>query len=179
MAILQYIDQLNEMLEQAQPVPLSSLRMVNAAEFAQRLEQMRLDVPGAIRESERVLAEREQILAQARSEAERLVVEAQEQARQMLQNDPMIGAAQREAERIVNEGRRQAAARTAEADAYALQVLQHLSATLRNAHQQVDNGARVLSEAGATPPDSSPPMPRNGKTPAAAPRARAKHPLAR
>ncbi len=164
MAILQHIDQLSEMLEQAQAVPLSSYRMVNAGEFAQLLEKMRLGVPSAIHESERVLAEREHILGEARQEAARLVAEAQAQAREALQNDPMVATAQREAERIVGEGRRLAAARTAEADAYALQVLHDLSATLQGTRQQVDNGIRVLAE--TKQPEPSAPARRNGKAPA-------------
>ncbi len=162
MAILQYIDQLHEMLEQGQAVPLSPYRMVNAGEFAQLLEQMRLHLPTAIHESERLLAERERIVAEARREAAQLVAEAQAQARQALQTDPLVTGARREAERIVEEGRQLAAARAAEADAYALQVLRELSTTLQGTRQQVDNGIRVLVE--ARPGEAA--AHRNGSAPA-------------
>ena len=53
-------------------MPLSSYRMVNADEFGQLLEHLRINVPSSIRESERMLAERDKILSEARSEALRM-----------------------------------------------------------------------------------------------------------
>ena len=58
------------MLNQGWQVPLSRYRMVDAGEFGKMLERMRITVPSSIKESERTLAERDAILAEAHQEAE-------------------------------------------------------------------------------------------------------------
>ena len=138
------IDQLAELLEQGRPVPLSGLRVINADEFAQLLERMRINVPSSIRESERTLAERDAILAEAHGEAERILAEAQEQAREMLSRESLMLAAQHEADRIVDESRASASRRIEEADRYATKVLEDLAQKLAVISQQVNNGILLL-----------------------------------
>lgn len=146
MAILQLVDQLTEMLNQGKEVPLSRFRMIDAEEFAQMLDRMRISVPSSVRESERTLAERDRILAEAKAEAEAIVSEAKARASAMLKDNEVIAIANREADQIIQQGRKNAAAQMEEADAYAVQVLQDLSSRLSNISQQVQNGIGVLSD---------------------------------
>jgi F0F1-type ATP synthase membrane subunit b/b' len=134
------------MLAQGRPVPLSSQRIINADEFGQALERLRINVPSSIRESERMLAERDAILAEAQAQAERIVEQAGEQAREMLTDNALVVAAQREAERILEESRVVGQQRVDEADYYATSVLQDLAAKLNVISQQVDNGIRMLQD---------------------------------
>ena len=132
------------------PVPLSSHRIINADEFGQALERLRINVPSSIRESERMLAERDAILAEARAEAEQIIEQASQQARGMLTDNALVVAAQREAERILDESRLVGQQRIDEADYYATSVLQDLAAKLGVITQQVDNGIRMLQESSST-----------------------------
>lgn len=145
MAILQLVDQLSEMLNQGKEVPLSRYRMVDAAAFAQMLERMRISVPSSVRESEKTLAERDKILAEARAEAEQILADAKMRSQSMLKDDQLIAVANREAEQIIEDGRRAARQQMAEADDYAIQVLKELSERLKGINHQVDNGIRILS----------------------------------
>ncbi|MGL4649891.1 MAG: ATP synthase F0 subunit B [Caldilineaceae bacterium] len=142
---MQIIDQLTDMLNNSSKVPFSNNRVVDAAEFSQLLDRLRINVPSSIRDSERTLAERERILAQADEEARRMVAQAQKRAAEMLAADALVQSARREAERIMDEAR-QASVRSAEdADAYAEYVLNAISDTLANAGGQVTNGLSELS----------------------------------
>ncbi len=132
------------------PVPLSSHRIINADEFGQALERLRINVPSSIRESERMLAERDAILSEARTEAEQIIEQASQQARGMLTDNALVVAAQREAERILDESRLVGQQRIDEADYYATSVLQDLAAKLGVITQQVDNGIRMLQESSST-----------------------------
>lgn len=145
MAILQLVDQLSEMLNQGREVPLSRYRMVDATEFGQMLDRMRISVPSSVRDSEQTLAERDKILAEAHAEAEAIIAEAKARAIAMLQDNEIISIANREAEQIVEEGRRNAQTQMNEADEYSIQVLQELSKRLQEATRQVENGIQVLS----------------------------------
>lgn len=134
------------MLEQGRQVPFSGQRVVNADEFGQLLERMRINVPSSIRESERTLAERDAILAEAHGEAERIIEQSKQHARDMLSKESLMAAAQREAERIIEASRNASLRRTEEADRYATEVLQDLAAKLEIITQQVSNGLRIMQD---------------------------------
>jgi cell division septum initiation protein DivIVA len=167
-AILPIIDKLEELLEQGRPVPLSQFRVINAEEFAQLLEHLRINLPSSIRESERLLAERDRLLAQAESHAEELVATAEAQARELLSDNALIEAANNEAERIIYESKLMAQQRTHEADAYATDVLEQLADRLGVISQQVENGLRMMRAASASSAEGPEPAGAR-KTPAPAP----------
>ncbi|MCB9138530.1 MAG: hypothetical protein H6642_09305 [Caldilineaceae bacterium] len=125
---------------------MSPYRVVNGDEFARLIEHMRISVPSSIRESERTLAERDEIIAEAEEEARRIIQEANTRARSMLSDNALVQAAQREAERIVMSSKEQADEHSRSADAYATEVLEELAEKLRIISQQVDNGIRILQE---------------------------------
>jgi len=105
---------------------------------------MRINVPSSIRESERTLAERDLIIADAQTEAERIIEQAKQQSIEMLSQERVVMNAQREADRVIDNGRGAAQRRIEEADRYAASVLQDLSQKLGTISQQVDNGIQVL-----------------------------------
>mgnify|MGYP001819712324 CR=1 FL=1 len=125
---------------------MSPYRMVNGDEFARIIEHMRISVPSSIRESERTLAERDAILADAEAEAERIVHEAQERARALMSENSLVQSAQREADRIIANSKEAAQEHARAADAYATEVLHELAEKLRIISQQVDNGIEMLAE---------------------------------
>lgn len=108
------------------------------------LERMRINVPSTIIESERTLAERDMIIAEARAEAQRIIEDARQRAVELLSDESIVVAARQEAERIVADGRAAAERRTAEADRYAMQVLEDLARKLNAITKQVDNGVEIM-----------------------------------
>ena len=144
MAILQLVDQLAAMLQQGRDVPLSRYRMVDAEEFGKLLERIRISVPSSIRESERTLAERDNILASARAEAERIVQQARQHAMDLAREETIVAMAQQESARILEESHRLAQERVSEADEYATHVLRDLSKKLKSITRQVDNGIEIM-----------------------------------
>lgn len=139
------IDQLTETLNRGSRIPLTSYRVVDADELAQLLERLRISVPSSIRDSERTLAERDRILADARTEAAHTVAEAKQQAMEIVSQQALVVTARQEADRIVAEGKRLARQRSEEADRYAVEVLRDLSQRLQGIMQQVNNGIDVMS----------------------------------
>ena len=163
MAILQIIDQLDALLESSRRMPMSSLRMVDYKEFKQLLDRLRVSVPSAIVEGERTLRERDRILRDAETEAMHMAEQAQTRVHELLDNDTLVMAARREAERIVDNAQEAARQRRDEADRYAMRVLQELAEKLGVIGKQVDNGIDLLRQnlelepPGATaPPGANP-----------------------
>ncbi|MBX3010700.1 MAG: hypothetical protein KF832_04300 [Caldilineaceae bacterium] len=138
------IDQLADTLHRGRPIPLSSLRVIDANEFAQLIERMRISVPSSIMESERTLAQRDHILAEAEAEADRLIQQAKQRAMEIISQEAIMQTAQNEAARILEESRAAAQRRAAEADRYAVQVLEELAQKLQVITKQVDNGIQLM-----------------------------------
>lgn len=134
------------MLENSKRVPMSSLRMVDYAQFRDELERLRVSVPSSIMESERTLQERDRILAAAEAEATRVVEQARRRANDILSNDAMVSAARQEAERLMVNAEAMAKSRRDEADRYAARVLEELAEKLRIISKQVDNGLDLLRQ---------------------------------
>jgi len=143
-AILQLIDHLADALDRGRAIPLTALRVVDANEFAHLIERMRISVPSSIMESERTLAERDHILAEAHAEAERIIQQARQRAMEIVHQDQIVVTARDEAERIMQESRRAANRRAEEADRYAVSVLEDLAQKLQVITKQVDNGIGVM-----------------------------------
>ena len=120
------------------------MRLVDAHECERLIDQIRISVPSSIKESERTIAERDRILADAQSQAQHLVGQAQEQATVLMSQEGVIRAAQEEAERIIEESKIMSKDRISEADNYSLQVLHDLAEKLQNIKEQVDNGIQVM-----------------------------------
>jgi vacuolar-type H+-ATPase subunit E/Vma4 len=133
-------------LENSKRVPMSSLRMVEYAQFKQALERLRVSVPSSIMESERTLQERDRILEAAEAEAARIVEQARRRANEILSNDAMLAAAHQEGERILVNAQAAAQQRRDEADRYAARVLEELAEKLRVVTKQVDNGLDLLRQ---------------------------------
>lgn len=119
MAILQIIDQLDALVENSRRVPMSALRMIDYGQTKQAIERLRVNVPSSIMESERMLQERDRILEAAEAEAARIIEHAKRHANEILSNDSMVAAARQEAERIVIDAQQTAQVRRDEADRYA------------------------------------------------------------
>ncbi|MCX6045190.1 MAG: hypothetical protein NT075_08755 [Chloroflexi bacterium] len=135
---------MTESLNRGRQIPLSALRVVDATEFGQLLERMRINVPSSIMESERTLAERDRILADAHAEYDRILQQARQKAMELLSEDAIVVAARHEAERITEDSRNAAKRRAEEADRYAVQVLEDLAQKLQVITKQVENGVQLM-----------------------------------
>jgi cell division septum initiation protein DivIVA len=140
------VDQLANLVQRGWQIPFTQYRAVRGREADQLIERMRINVPSSIRESERTLAERDRILAEAKAEADRIVDEARRQAVELVSERALLDTARQEMQRIIEEGQADAQRRVEEADRYAVGVLRSLQDELRMITQQVDNGIKVMEE---------------------------------
>jgi vacuolar-type H+-ATPase subunit H len=170
MEILQLVDHLEQVLNRGWRMPLTSSLVVNEEECLRLIDQMRISVPSAIKESERMIGERDRIIGEAHRRAESILSQAEEEAMGMVSQHFVVKEARLEAERIVEMGQAESMRLIQEAEDYALNVLKELGEQLRTSLHQAENGVRAIEEsrlemdtndphtAGAPPP--SPTLPR-------------------
>src|SRR5688572_24361725 len=152
MDLIERIDELQLLVEEAKAVPLSSSAVINRDEFLELLAQLKETVPEEVRQARWMSRDRDELLERARKEAERIVTEAQEQRDRLLSRTEIVSAAQREGERIIDEGKERAAKLRVEAEDYIDQKLAAFEILLHKTLGTVGRGREQLRGEPVSPP---------------------------
>ncbi len=155
MDLIERIDELQLLVEEAKAVPLSSSAVINRDEFLELLAQLKEAVPDEIRQARWMTRDKDELLGRARKEADRIIAEAQEQRDRLLSRTEIVHAAQREAERVADEAKERAAKIQSEAEDYIDQKLAAFEILLNKTLTTVGRGREQLRgerHTGAVPP---------------------------
>lgn len=162
MDLIERIDELQVLLEEAKAVPLSSSAVVNRDELLELLAQMKEEVPDEIRQARWMSRDKDELLGRARKEAERIIAEAREQRDRLLSRTEIVHAAQREAERIIDDAKERATKIRVEAEDYIDQKLAAFEILLNKTLGTVARGREQLRgerHTGAVTPLDETPVP--------------------
>jgi cell division septum initiation protein DivIVA len=146
MDILQLIDRLEELFNEAKALPFTHNVVVDEDRMLELIDQMRIAVPDEVKKAQQVMAQRDRVMAQAQEEANRTLQIARDKADQLVQKDMIVGEAQRRAEQIVSQARAEAEATRADADNYVIDTLMQLQDQIAKLSGQVSNGIRMVQE---------------------------------
>ena len=146
MDILQLIDRLEELFNDAKAVPFTHNVIVDEDKMLELIDQMRIAIPEEVKKAQQVMAQRDRVMAQAQEEANRTLQIAREKADQMLQKDMIMQEAQRRADQIISQGRAEADSTRADADNYVVDTLMQLQEQIAKISNQVSNGIRMVQE---------------------------------
>src|SRR5947208_3414446 len=105
MDVLVLIDKLDDLVHNAKPVPLTDQVRVDKEEIYDILDQMRATIPEEIKQARWIVKERQEMLAEAKREAERILKEAREEQMRLISEEEVVKQAEREAEQIIEEAR--------------------------------------------------------------------------
>jgi len=167
MDIIERIDELQVLLEEAKSVPFSSSAVVDRDELLELLAQLKQQVPDEVRQARWMMRDRDEHLARARKEADRILAEAREQRDRLLSRSEIVHAAEREAERILDEGRARSARSRLQAEDYIDQKLAGFEILLNKTLATVARGREQLQGDESKPPEELAPR-SNGPLDAAA-----------
>jgi vacuolar-type H+-ATPase subunit H len=155
MDILYLVDRLEELLNGAWHIPLTSNVMMDEDELLDIIDQMRMSVPEEVKQAKRIQQERDRLIAQAQEEKERIIGLAREDGQAMLDEHEIRKVAEAERQAILQESQREAEMLKTEADAYVLDVLSRLDAQLSGFLTQVRNGLNSIDKAPSEPVEST------------------------
>jgi hypothetical protein len=144
------LDRLEEVIVGGSRVPFGSRVMVDQEDCASIIGQMRITLPTQLEEALRIIAERDAILEQARSEAERIVERANQQASAEALNHEIVRLARGHAAEIEQRAHADADKTREEMDEYARQVLGRLTARVENTLRALKTGALELERSSST-----------------------------
>lgn len=146
--ILYLIDRLEELLNDGFRVPMTTNAVIDENAFLDIIDQLRITIPNEIREAQRILQDRDRIIADAEEEANRLLREARLERDELVADDEIVEQARARAGEITADAHEEAEQIRYEADAYAARVLGDLEQELQHILRTVHNGLTVLEERG-------------------------------
>jgi vacuolar-type H+-ATPase subunit H len=145
MDVLVLIDKLDDSIHNGKPVPLTDQVRVEREEIYDILDQMRATVPEEIKQARWIVKERQEMLAEAKREAERIIREARDQQERLINQQEVVRLAERQAEDIVEEARSREREIRLGAEDYADDILNTLEVNLQKFTQAVQRGRERLA----------------------------------
>jgi len=145
MDVLVLIDKLDDSIHNGKPVPLTDQVRVEREEIYDILDQMRATVPEEIKQARWIVKERQEMLAEAKREAERIIREARDQQERLINQQEVVRLAERQAEDIVEDARSREREIRLGAEDYADDILNTLEVNLQKFTQAVQRGRERLA----------------------------------
>lgn len=156
MDILNLVNKLDDLIVESKHVPLTNNIIVEEGKLIDILEAMRVSIPEEIQRSKHVIAQRDQIIAQAREEYDRTIESAKEKSQQLISSSEITKDATRRAEQILTSAHNEAEMIRREADKYTLESLKRLEVEMERSINQVRNGIRKIQQEQGLDPDAEP-----------------------
>jgi F0F1-type ATP synthase membrane subunit b/b' len=146
MDVLVLIDKLDDLVHNAKAVPLTDQVRIDREEIYDILDQMRATIPEEIKQARWIVKERQEMLAEAKRECDRILGEAREQAARDASQTEIVKLAERQAQEIVDDARREAREQKLETEDWIDQMLSTLEMNLDKFLGAVRRGRERLHE---------------------------------
>src|SRR5258706_11860203 len=130
MDVLVLIDKLDDLVHNAKAVPLTDQVRIDREEIYDILDQMRATIPEEIKQARWIVKERQEMLAEAKREVDRLLAEAREQAVREASQTEIVKIAERQAQDNVDQDRPEAREARLAMDEWADSILAPVRMTL-------------------------------------------------
>ncbi|MFD9487073.1 DivIVA domain-containing protein [Streptomyces sp. NPDC059991] len=144
MDVQKKLDEIVGVVSGARSMPMSASCVVNRAELLALLEEVRQALPGSLAQAQELIGGREQMVEQARQEAERIIESAHAQRGTLISDTAVARQSQDEADRILADAKREADEIRAEADDYVDSKLANFEVVLTKTIGSVDRGREKL-----------------------------------
>jgi cell division septum initiation protein DivIVA len=146
MDILHLIDRLEELFNESRPIPFTHNVIVDEDRMLDLIDQMRVAIPDEVKKAQQLTAQRDRILAQAQEEVNRTLALAREKSDQLVERDSIVEAAKSRADQIIEQAQQDIVAMRREADVYVLETLTRLEMEMDRSLNQIRNGISLLQQ---------------------------------
>ena len=142
--VIDYLDELEEILDKCKPVPFSNRVSVDREKLNEVILDIRYNLPNEIERAQKIVADYERILADARSKSGVILEEARLEAAKLADEHEVYKQAVQQAEETVEKGKKDARDMRLNAMEYADSILEKAEETLRDAMASVNQGTRAV-----------------------------------
>ena len=147
MDVLVLIDKLDALVRNAKKVPLRGEVRVDKEELSDLLDQLCVALPEELKEARWIVKERDEMLAAAGREAERILGEAHERQTQLVAEHQLVGQAELAREEIIDDARAEEREIRLGAEDYADEILGTFETNLSKFIAAIQRGRERLQGA--------------------------------
>ncbi|MBR3575871.1 MAG: ATPase [Clostridia bacterium] len=142
MEILQLVDEIEDVVEKS--YSLFGYSITHKEDLLTMIDEIRLKMPDELKQARWVKEERERILAEAKSEADKIVKDTQDKVIALIDEHEITRSAKEKANAILDEARRQEAEMHRNAIAYADSLLERIDKTSSVVLDEIRESRRQL-----------------------------------
>lgn len=143
-SVFELLDRVEAMLVRASTVPWTDKRIVDEREVRSLLEMIRAKLPAELAEAHRFRSAAEDLFQRAQEQARRIILEAQEELAQRVDEHELVRHARTKAEEILERARQEADETRRGAEEYARQVLDDLEQGVMRVLLSIRKGKEIL-----------------------------------
>lgn len=148
MSIEEILDVLDELLDRAWNLPLTGGRcVVDADKVRDLIDEVRLNLPGEIKQARSIVADRAEIISVAKQEAESIVQKAEERAKALISREDIVKQSQTRAAEIMQSAQMKSREMRAAANDYSEKVLRETEESLARSLSDVKSTRQALRNA--------------------------------
>lgn len=140
MDILQLIDRIEEVIDGAKSVPLSSNKMVDPDAIFDIIDEIRGQYPEDLKQARWIVKQRQEMTEEAEREANRILEEAQDRARGLVADTEIVRQAETRAAEIMDDARANEREIRLGAEDYADEMMANLEVNLGKMLTAVQRG---------------------------------------
>ena len=145
MTVEELLEQIDDMLDKAWSFPLSGGKCMGEAERLRNIvDDIRGNMPSEIRQAKAIVADRADIIATAKREAEGIVRNAEERARRLVAQEEVVKQAQQKADEMLGQVQMKTREMRRGANDFAEDVLKRTEETLAHHLTEIRQARQVL-----------------------------------
>ena len=145
------LDDLSDLLEDSKELPVVNKTMVDKAQITDIIDEIRANLPAETRQAKAIVADRAKIISDAKKEAEAIISVAEKKRNDMLESNELVIQAREEAERIVAEAETTAKKVKNAANNYVDSLLEKTESALATNLADFQNKRQILLQAKKKP----------------------------
>ena len=146
MDILNLLERIEDIIEDASKFLLSSKVMIDKEEVLEVINEIRLKMPDEINRASWVSKERQRILNEAQNEAEELISKVTEQQKTLIEESEITRQAKKYANQLIQEAEQKANEMKSGAYDYSDEILSKLQEKIREINNIIEDNREVLKK---------------------------------
>lgn len=147
MNIDELLDLLDETLEESPGLPLTGgKKMVDVDKVRDIIDDVRMNMPGEIKQAKAIVNDRVDIVSNARKESEAIIKKAEERARALVDQEEIVKIAKQRAAELLNAAQQQAREMRGTVTDYCENMLRQTEETMARGAAEVKNVRQTLRQ---------------------------------
>ena len=146
MDILNLLERVEDIIEDASKFPLSNKVMVDKEEVLEVINEIRLKLPDEINRASWVAKERQRILNEAQNEADELIIKVKDQQKHLIEENEITRQAKNYANDLIKEAEQRANEMKAGAYNYSDEILSKLQDKIKEINNIIEDNRESLKK---------------------------------